>query len=128
MNEKVIYTQKAPDKSNVWKTLLVYCAFVVFIVILRIIANAMPYSGILMLAVFALGAYGTYQILKETTFDITYTLYEDRLVFVRKYGRMSWENEVFPFDEAKFYPDKIEHRDKTYKFYPDDKLKELLGI
>ena len=128
MNEKAVYTQKAPDKSNAWMTLFKFCAFAVLIIVLLIVANMLNYSGILTIVVYAFGAWGTYQILKEATFEITYTLFSDRLVFVRKYGKMSWENEVFPFNEAKFYPDRIEHRGRVYKFYPDEKLKELLGI
>lgn len=128
MNEKVIYTQKAPDKSNAWLTLVGYVAFVVLIIVLLLVVNFLSYKGILTLAVYALGAYGTYKILNKTTFDITYTLYEDRLVFMRKYGKMTWEGEVFPFNEAKFYPDRIEHRKKIYKFYPDETLRTHLGI
>lgn len=128
MTEKPVYTQKAPEKSNVrGRTALFFAVLIVFIALL-VVVNMLPYSGILTLVLFAAVACFIHKLLNGTVFDITYALYEDKLVFIRKYGKMEWECEVFPFEEAKFYADKIEHRGKTYEFYPDDKLKEFLGV
>ena len=128
MNEKAKYTQKAPVKSNVKARAALFVLLTVGIIVLLVIANLLPYSGITTLAIFALGAVMIHKLLSDSVFDITYALFDDRLVFIRKYGRLEWECEVFPFDEAKFYRDKIEHRGKAYDFCPDDKLVEYLGI
>ncbi len=128
MNEKAKYTQKAPEKGNVRGRSLAFVLLTAGIVALLVVVNLLPYSGITTLIVFALGAIMMHRLLSSAVFDITYALYEDKLLFVRKYGKLEWECEVFPFDEARFYADKIEHRGKTYAFSPDDKLKEFLGI
>ncbi len=128
MTEKVIYKQKAPGKSNAGVRVLALGAIVLAVCVLLFVASNLPYSGISTIVVFALAAFSINKLLNETVFDITYALYENRLVFLRKYGRIEWENEVFLLDEAKFFEDRIEHRGKVYSFFPDDKLKELLGI
>ncbi len=128
MNEKEIYTQKAPLKSNVKGRTVAFIGIVAFVIALLLVVNFLPYSGILTLVVFALGAFLLHKLMVETVFDITYALYEDKLTFIRKYGKMEWEMEVFPFAEALFYEDRIEHRGKTYEFHPDEKLKELLKV
>lgn len=128
MNEKAKYTQKAPVKSNAKSRTAIFVLLMVGIIALLVVANLLPYSGITTLAIFALGAVMIHKFLSDSVFDITYALFDDKLVFIRKYGRMEWECEVFPFGEAKFYRDKIEHRGKTYDFYPDDKLMEYLGV
>lgn len=128
MTEKAKYTQKAPSLGNAKVRSLGFIALTVAFIAALVIVNFLPYSGVLTLIVFGVGAIAIHRLLSSTVFDITYSLYENKLVFIRKYGRMEWECEVFPFDEAKFYVDKIEHRGKTYAFYPDDKLKEFLGI
>ncbi|MBQ8003358.1 MAG: hypothetical protein IJ297_07950 [Clostridia bacterium] len=128
MNEKAIYTQKAPLKMGEGAKLGIFILITLALILVLMIANALPYSGILTIVVLALGAYAIYKYMCAAVFDITYTLYKDKLVFVRKYGKMEWECEVFPFDEAKFSEGSISHRGKSYKFYPDNKLKELLGV
>ena len=128
MTEKSRYTQKAPVKGNAGLSMTAFVFLALAIIVLLVVVNFLPYRGILTLCVFALGAYFIHKLLNNTVFDITYALFDDKLIFVRKYGMMEWECEVFPFDEAKFYPDRIEHRGKSYEFYPDEKLKEFLGI
>ena len=128
MDSKVRYTQPAPFKGNSKGTTIAFVFLALAVIILLIIANLLPYSGLLSLGVLALGAYGTYRLLSAMVFDITYALYDDRLLFVRRYGRLEYECEVFPLDEAEFSPGEIIHRGKTYKFYPDDTLCSLLGI
>ena len=128
MNEKPIYKQKAPEKSNVGGRTVLFVVIVLAVIAALFVVSLLPYSGMLTLVVFALAAFVVHKLLSHTIFDITYALFEDKLVFIRKYGKLEWETEVFPFDEAKFYSDKIEHRGKTYEFSPDDKLKEFLGI
>lgn len=128
MNEQVKYKQKAPRKGNAGMSVTAFALLAALLIALLVIVNFLSYSGILTLLVFALGAYLMHTLMNKTVFDITYALFDDKLVFLRKYGRIEWECEVFPFDEARFYSDKIEHRGKSYEFYPDDKMKELLGI
>lgn len=128
MTEKAKYTQKAPEKGNVRMRSLAFGVLTVVFIALLTIANLLPYSGITTIVVFACGAVMMHRLLSSTVFDITYALYENKLTFVRKYGKLEWECEVFPFEEAKFYCDKIEHRGKSYAFSPDDKMKEFLGI
>lgn len=128
MGEKEIYRQKAPQKSNTGVRVIAFCVLVVLVCVLLFIASNLPYSGISTLVIFALAAFLTNKLLNHTVFDVTYVLFEDKLVFSRKYGRIEWENEVFPLEEAQFFSDKIEHRGKVYPFSPDGKLKELLGI
>lgn len=128
MNEKAIYTQQAPEKGNVKSRTFAFVGMMVILIALLVVVNMLPYSGILSIALFAAGAYFIHKLLSTAVFDITYALCSDKLVFLRKYGKLTWECEVFPFDEAKFYPDRIEHRGKTYNFSPDEKLRELLGI
>lgn len=123
-----IYSQKAPTKSNSAKAIILLFIVLAATCILMFCANYLPYTGIITLAVLFAAACAVYRILNNTTFDITYTLYADRLVFMRKYGYLAWENEVFPTDEAKFFPDRIEYNKKTYAFYPDKKMQELLNM
>lgn len=126
MEDKILYKQKAPKQGNTGVRVAAFCVIVAMVCVLLFIASNLPYSGISTIGIFALAAFSINKLLNKTVFDITYALYENRLVFLRKYGRIEWENEVFPFDEAKFFEDKIEHRGKVYSFAPDDKLKELL--
>lgn len=128
MSEKAIYTQKAPQHGNVGGRTIMLFGIIVLVIVLLFAVNTLPYSGILTLAVFALAALMVHKLLNHTVFDVTYALYTDKLVFLRKYGKIEMECEVFPFDEAKFYPDKIEHRGKVYSFAPDTQLKQLLNI
>ncbi|MBR5535488.1 MAG: hypothetical protein IKU60_02435 [Clostridia bacterium] len=128
MTEKAEYKQKAPEKGNAKSRSLAFVLLTAVFIVLLVIANLLPYSGILTLVVFVLGAISIHRLLSNTVFDVTYALFDDKLIFIRRYGRIEWECEVFPFDEAKFYKDKIEHRGKTYEFYPDEKLMEFLGI
>ena len=128
MTEQARYKQKAPVKGNAAASLAAFSLLTVAIIALLVVVNFLPYSGILTLVVFALGAYLIHRLLSHTVFDITYALFDDKLIFLRKYGKLEWECEVFPFDEAKFFQGRIEHRGKSYEFYPDENLKEFLGI
>lgn len=128
MTEKARYKQKAPAEGNAKGSVTLFVLLALAFIVALTVVSFLPYSGILTLIVFAVGAYFMYHLMTYTVFDITYALFDDKLIFIRKYGRMEWECEVFPFEEAKFYPDRIEHRGKTYKFCPDEKLKEFLGI
>lgn len=123
-----IYSQQAPAKGNAAKTLVFLFIVLAATCILMFCANYLPYTGLITLAILFVAACAVYKILNNTTFDITYKLYGDRLVFVRKYGYLTWENEVFPTNEAKFFPDRIEYNKKTYAFYPDEKMKQLLNM
>lgn len=128
MTEKAVYTQKAPQRGNIGGRTVMLIGIIILVIVSLFVVNSLPYSGILTLLVFAAAAFLVHKLLNRTVFDITYALYEDKLVFLRKYGKIEMECEVFPFDEAKFYADKIEHRGKVYSFSPDAKLKQLLNI
>lgn len=128
MNEKVIYSQKAPIKGNAATRVFLFTVLLVFFCLLLFIAGNVPYSGIVTLAVIFLFALCSYNLMKTTVFDITYVLCEDKLIFNRRYGKIEMETEVFPLHEAEFSENTIIYRGKTYAFYPDDKMKEHLGI
>ena len=128
MNEKPIYTQKAPGKNRPGLRIALFVLCIAIVCVLLFVASNLPYSGISTLVIILLCSLAANAIMKKTMFDITYTLYEDKLVFMRKYGRLSWENETFYLNEAKFFEDKIMVGKSSYEFHPDDKLKELLGI
>ena len=90
------------------------------------LANYLPFSGIISLCVIFLFALSVHKLMNKTVFDITYVLYEDKLVFNRKYGKIEMEAETFPLDETEFTKTEIKHNGKTYPFYPDEKMAELL--
>lgn len=125
-NDKIIYSQKTEGKNNTLVRTLLFTGLVALAVVCLFVANFLPYSGIITIAVIFVFAILTNKLLSGFVFDITYVLHPDRLSFERKYGRLSWECEVFPLDEAEFFEDKIIHRGKSYSFSPDDKLKELI--
>lgn len=128
MNEKVIYSQKAPVKSNAAARVFLFAVLLVFFCLLLFVAANLPYSGIITLGVIFLFALCTYKLMKTTVFDITYVLCEDKLIFNRRYGKIEMETEVFPLNESEFKENAIIYCGKTYAFYPDDKMKEHLGI
>lgn len=128
MNEKVIYSQKAPVKSNAAARVLLFTALLALFCLLLFAAANLPYSGIITLSVIFLFALCTYNLMKTTVFDITYVLCEDKLVFNRRYGKIEMETETFPLNETEFEENAIIYCGKTYAFYPDEKMKEHLGI
>ena len=125
-NNKIIYSQKLKGKNNTVLRTFLFVLLALLAMVLLFVANFLPYSGVITVAVIFLLAFLTNKLLSGFVFDITYQLHPNRLSFDRKYGKLSWECEVFPLDEAEFFEDKIVHRGKTYPFAPDDKLKELL--
>jgi hypothetical protein len=128
MNEKEIYSVKAPLEATKKEASIGTFAFIILCAFLMWVAKFLPYSGIIQLGVLLLFAFLIYSMMKRTLFDITYFLFDDRLEWRRRYGTITMENEVFPLDEAEFYEDKIIFRGKKYAFHPDDKLKKLLEI
>lgn len=124
--DKPLYTQKAPQKSNAGGRVLAFALLFVVFCVLLFVSNYVAYSGIVTLGVIVLFALCTYRLMKNTVFDITYVLYEDRLVFSRRYGKIEMETEAFPLDEAEFTDTAITYEKKSYPFYPDENLKKLL--
>ncbi len=126
--DKAIYSQKAPKRGNAGVRVIAFALILAVFCVLLFVAACLPYSGILTLLVIAVFAFTTNALMKNLVFDITYVLYEDRLVFKRRYGRIEMEMESFPLSEAKITSTGIEYDNKSYEFSPDEKLKELLGI
>ncbi len=127
MPEKKIYSQKAPPEATIKETVIAAAGLTVLCAVLMTVLSNLPYAGITTLLTLFLFAAGIYAVLKENVFEITYVLYEDRLVYLRRYGALEKETEVFPIGEAEFYKDKIVYRKKTYPFHPDERMKgELL--
>ena len=126
--DNILYSCRAPLEATrreavIWAAvLLLLCAILCYIV------TFLPFTGILRLLVIALFASLIYAMMKKSLFDITYVLYPDRLVFMRRFGYLVHENEVFPMNEAEFFDDHIEHLGKSYPFHPDEKLKDLLKL
>lgn len=91
------------------------------------LSSMLPYGVFLKLAVLALTAIGVNYILKKGTFSVTYVLTDDgTLVYVTKYGLLSWESAWINIAEAKIEKNRIIFENRKYDFYPDDELKELL--
>lgn len=128
MTQEAIYSQKAPVKGNSASRVLLFTLLVAVFCVLLFIAGCVPYSGIVTMGVIFLFAVSTYNLMKTTVFDITYVLYQDKLVFNRRYGKISMETEIFPLKEAEFSKREIKYGKKTYPFYPDSKMCELLGL
>lgn len=126
MNEKVIYTQTLKRKDNVLVRTGAFAFLIICLIVVLFIASRLPYSGIVTLLAIFLFSFLTLKLLNGLVFDITYVLYEDRLVFVRQYGRLKWENEVFYLNEDKFFEDKIIQGKTTYDFHPDEELRRLI--
>lgn len=124
--EEKIYEQKAPAKNNAVLRILMFGGLFLIFCVLLFIASVVPYSGIVTLGVLFLFALEIYKLMKGTVLDITYVLYEDKLVFVRRYGKIEMETEEFLLSEAEFKGNVIVYRGKNYAFYPDEKLKSLL--
>lgn len=126
MPEKKIYSQKAPPEATMKETAISAAGLTVLCAVLMLILSHLPYAGITTLLTIFLFAAGIYGVLKKNIFEITYVLYEDRLIYLRRYGALEKETEVFPIGEAEFYEDKIVYRKKTYPFHPDERMKEEL--
>ena len=126
--DKVIYSQKAPKTGNAGIRVLLFSVMLLVFCVLLFISSTLPYSGITTLAVIAVFALSTNALMKNLVFDITYVLYEDRLVFKRRYGRIEMEMETFPLSDAVITRKSIECDKKTYNFYPNEELCRHLGI
>lgn len=124
--DKSVYSCRAPFEATKKEAAIASFALLAVCALLAVIVSHMPYSGILSVLVIVVFASLLYSIMKRSLFDITYVLYKDRLVFLRRFGAISTETEVFPLNEAEFFEDKILYNNKEYPFHPDDKLKELL--
>lgn len=126
--DKVIFSQKAPKQGNAGIRVALFSVLLIIFCLLLFISSALPYSGITTLIIIAIFALSTNALMKNMVFDITYVLYEDRLVFKRRYGRIEMEMESFPLNEAVITRKTIEYDKKTYDFHPDEELCTHLGI
>ena len=96
-------------------------------VLLFRLVSFLPYSVFLKIAVLVLTALGVNYILKKGTFSVTYVLTDDgMLVYVTKYGRLSWESAWIRLSEAKFEKSRIIFENRKYDFFPDEDLQKLL--
>ena len=97
-------------------------------VILFNLTSMLPYGVFLKIAVLILTALGVNYILKKGTFSVTYVLTDDgTLVYITKYGRLSWESAWIELSGAKFEKNRIIFENRKYDFYPDEELKKLLS-
>ena len=98
----------------------------VFVLLFNLV-SPLPYSVFFKIAILILTALGVNYILKKGTFSVTYVLTDDgMLVYVTKYGRLSWESAWIEVSKAKFEKNRIIFEKRKYDFYPDEELKELL--
>ena len=92
------------------------------------LSSMLPYGVFLKLAVLALAALGVNYILKKGTFSVTYVLTDDdMLIYVTKYGLLSWESAWIKLREAKIEKNRIIFENRRYDFYPDEDLKKILA-
>ena len=96
-------------------------------VILFNLTSMLPYGVFLKIAVLVLTALGVNYILKKGTFSVTYVLTDDNmLIYVTKYGLLSWESAWIRLSEAKFEKNRIIFENRKYDFFPDEELKSIL--
>lgn len=96
-------------------------------VLLFNLSSRLPYGVFIKVLILVLAALSVNYILKKGTFSVTYVLTDDGLlVYVTKYGRLSWESAWIKVNEAEFKENKIIFEKRKYAFYPDDELKQLL--
>ncbi|MGM9552502.1 MAG: hypothetical protein ACI3XA_09645 [Clostridia bacterium] len=127
MNDKPIYSQKVKNESNGVQRTVLFIITVVLLCVALFFVNLLPYRGILSVGVIFIFAFITLKLLNGFVFDLKYVLYEDRIAFVRKYGRLEWESIVFFLNETEIKDNEIVFMKKSYPFYPDEKMKELLS-
>lgn len=126
MQDEVIYSCKAPPEATKKEAAASFAVLTVLFAIAAVVLSRLPFAGVTALLLLLFFAAGIYSVMKRALFDVTYVLYQDRLVYLRRYGAIEKENEVFPTAEAEFYEDKIIFRGRSYPFHPDAVLKEAL--
>ena len=93
------------------------------------LASALPYGVVFKVAALALAALGINYVLKKGTFSVTYALTNDgTLVYITKYGLLSWESAWISVAGADFKGNKIFFEGRKYDFFPDDTLMRHLGL
>lgn len=89
--------------------------------------SPLPYSAFFQIAAVALAAALLNRVLKKGVFGVEYVLTDGgTLVYVTRYGRLSWETAWIDVSRARFAGNKIYFENRAYDFYPDDKLKRLI--
>ena len=93
------------------------------------LAAALPYGVVIKVAALAIAALGINYVLKKGTFSVTYALTDDgTLVYITKYGLLSWESAWISVAGADFKGNKIFFEGRKYDFYPDEALRRILGL
>ena len=128
LHEKTeVYRGEAKLPGTPRAVFLAVLALAVICVILFNLTSMLPYGVFLKIAVLLLTALGVNYVLKKGTFSVTYVLTDDdMLVYVTKYGRLSWESAWIRLSEAKFEENRIIFENRKYDFFPDEELQKLL--
>ena len=128
MENNMLYSGKAILPRTPKSTAIALCFVVVFYAVVCVIAQFLPASWLFELGAIVVSAVMVNKILKDGTFTLTYILYEDRLVFRRRYGFLENDTHEFKLSECTITKSSIISNGKSFDFYPDKRLKELLNL
>ena len=127
MNDnKEIYRGKAVAGKDDRQTIKALLKAAVFCFIVFAVSKYLPFAWFFEIAAIVASAIYINKVMKQGTFIMTYVLYEDILVVLTRYGLIEKESARYDLKNTTFTDTTVTSGGKTYPFYPDEKLKELL--
>lgn len=127
MNDnKEIYRGKAVAVKDDKQTIKALLKAALFCFIVFAVSKYLPFSWFFEIAAIIASAIYINKVMKQGTFVMTYVLYEDTLVVLTRYGLIEKESARYDLKNTTFTDTTVISGGKTYPFYPDEKLKELL--
>lgn len=127
MNDnKEIYRGKAVAVKDDRQTIKALLKAAVFCFIVFAVSKYLPFAWFFEIAAIVASAIYINKVMKQGTFIMTYVLYEDTLVVLTRYGLIEKESARYDLKSTTFTDTTVTSGGKTYPFYPDEKLKELL--
>lgn len=127
MNDnKEIYRGKAVAVKDDRQTIKALLKAAVFCFIVFAVSKYLPFAWFFEIAAIVASAIYINKVMKQGTFIMTYVLYEDTLVVLTRYGLIEKESARYDLKSTTFTDTMVTSGGKTYPFYPDEKLKELL--
>ncbi len=90
--------------------------------------SPLPYAAFFQIAAVALTAAALNRVLKKGVFKVEYVLTDGGiLVYVTRYGLLSWETAWIDISKAQVRGNKLFFDGRAYDFYPDNRLKQLMN-